>query len=516
MPIDVTKETLCINKIVGQKNETIIVEGDVIVPDVKPDILNAINTTGNVCIYKKDILEGKIRLDGDVKLYVMYLADDEKDSIRSLNTNIDFTKVIDIEGCMQNMSLDDEVTIKSIECQVLNGRKINIKVTLQIGIKIYSNEDVDVIKQIDNLKDVQSLNSTLKINSLVGEGTVKSSAKDTVVIDNVDNLAEVLSTDIYVTNKDIKISYNKVLAKADIVAKILYLTEEGAIKVKEATIPLMGFVDIENIKDTDICDMKYKLKNIIIKPNSQEEHSIYVELEFELYCRVYEEKEIETLTDLYSPSMEISYEQKNITTMANRFNASEKCSISEKISIPELNSNKLYDVKVKPVIVSQNISNSRIMYEGELQIDFIYSSNNSAGIDTKQAVVPFNFNVVSDNISQNANIETEVEIVKQDFIIGNDSIVDSKIELNFNVSMANYIDINIINDIHAEELKKKEIYSMIIYFVKEGDTLWKIAKKYKSTKEDIARVNNIEDVNKIYVGQQLFIPKYTEKSSVSV
>ena len=56
-----------------------------------------------------------------------------------------------------------------------------------------------------------------------------------------------------------------------------------------------------------------------------------------------------------------------------------------------------------------------------------------------------------------------------------------------------------------------EGYSMIIYFVKQGDTLWKIAKKFRSTVADIARVNGIEDENKIYVGQQLYIPKYIKK-----
>ena len=49
---------------------------------------------------------------------------------------------------------------------------------------------------------------------------------------------------------------------------------------------------------------------------------------------------------------------------------------------------------------------------------------------------------------------------------------------------------------------------MVIYFVKEGDTLWKIAKKFKSTMEEIATVNNIEDVDKLNVGEQLYIPKY--------
>ena len=145
MTIDVAKESLCINRILGQKSQTIIVEGDVIVPDIKPDILNAIQTTGNVCVYKKEVMEGKIRIDGDVKLYVMYLADDEESAIRSLNSSVDFTQVVDFEGCLPQMSIDDDISIRNIECQVLNGRKINIKATLELNVKIYSNENVEFL-----------------------------------------------------------------------------------------------------------------------------------------------------------------------------------------------------------------------------------------------------------------------------------------------------------------------------------------------------------------------------------
>ena len=49
---------------------------------------------------------------------------------------------------------------------------------------------------------------------------------------------------------------------------------------------------------------------------------------------------------------------------------------------------------------------------------------------------------------------------------------------------------------------------MVIYFVKPGDSLWKIAKKFGSTVSAIAEVNNIEQVDNISVGQQLFIPRY--------
>ena len=338
MQVDMTKESVCINKIVGQKIENIMVEGDMIVPDIKPDILNTISTTGNVCIYKKEVLEGKVRIDGEVQVYVIYLADNEEEETRSLNTSIDFTQIIDFENCSTSMSLDEAVSILSLECRILNGRKINVKANLQFEGTLYSNENVEILKQVNSIKDIQSLESNLNINSLVGEGSSKACAKDTIMIDNIDNLAEILKTEICIKNKDIKISYNKVLAKADIGVKILYLTEDNRIKLVESTIPLMGFVDIENVTEEDICDIKYKLKNILVKPNSVEEHSVYVEVQIDLYARVYQNKEITVIKDLYSPTTSLNFNQRSINTMSNKNTNKSICNIREKIALPEIRS----------------------------------------------------------------------------------------------------------------------------------------------------------------------------------
>ena len=92
MAIKLSKNNLCIHQIVGQKSEKIVIEGDEIVPDVKPDILSIVSTNGNICIFKKEIQDGKIKIDGSINVYVVYIADDEKSSMRALNTSIDFSK----------------------------------------------------------------------------------------------------------------------------------------------------------------------------------------------------------------------------------------------------------------------------------------------------------------------------------------------------------------------------------------------------------------------------------------
>ena len=378
MRLEVEKENLCINEMVGEKKENIVVEGDMIVPDIKPDIINTINTTGNVCIYKKEVLDGKVRIDGNVDVYVIYLAEDESDNTRGLNTSIDFTNIFDVAHCMSGMEADEKVNIKSIECKVLNGRKINIKVTLEVGIKVYSNEEFHMIKNIDEIEDMKCLRTNMQMDSLIGSGQTRTSAKDTIIIENIDNLMEILKADIRIINTDNKISYNKVLAKADTCIKIMYLTEDSRIRTVESVIPVMGFIDITDVTEDSMCDTQYELKNIIVKPNAVEEHSISVEAEIEINVRVYQNKEMELVQDLYHPCKQVDFDKKQVNIMTNKQNTEQIYRVNEKINLSEIGENEIYDVESKVKISEAKAMRDRILLEGEIYLNFIFQSNNVA------------------------------------------------------------------------------------------------------------------------------------------
>ena len=396
-----------------------------------------------------------------------------------------------------DMQLDTNISLKNIECRVVNGRKISLRAILDIEARISLNENVDIVNSV-NVTDVQTLSKSLNINSMIGSGTTKVYAKDTFTIDNIDNIAEIMKVDAKIINKDTKISYNKVLAKSDLSVRILYLTEDNRINSIENTIPVMGFIDIPDITEENICSVKYEIKNMIIKPNSVEEHSIYVEVEIGIMCSVYKNQEITLIQDLYSPSRQLVFTQKQIKVMGAK----------ETQAIPEIQGNKIYDVGINVDITNQKVQNNRIMYEGELKLNFIYASSTAKLIDTKMITIPFTHTMDFAGINASSNIETMIEISNQDFVVTSDSSVDIKIDLQFTASSSKNADINIIDDIKEDETRQIKTYSMVIYFVKSGDSLWKIAKKFGSTVERIVMVNSVEDENKLDVGQQLFIPRY--------
>ena len=512
MLVDAKKENLCINQIIKEKVEEVSIESDVIIPDAKPDILSVIDTNYTICLYKKEVMDGKVRLDGSLNLYIMYLPDSQVEAIRTINTSLDFTQIMDIEAARENMTLDCDINIKKVECRVLNGRKINIRATMDIGIKLYYNDNIEFIINVETDSFLQLLNNTMEINSLVGRGETQVYAKENIRVDDADEIAEIMKINLYIINRDIKISYNKVLAKAELDAKIMYLTEDGRINVVEDKIPVMGFIDIPNIKEDSICEITYNIKNMLVKINNNENRGIYLEVPIELICTAYEKKEINVIQDLYSVKDDVSFEKKPVKAIAEKRNTKNTLNISEQIKIPEIIGHRLYDVEVIPIISNQNIMKDKIIMDGNVMLKFIFEAENTGMLNIKNIEIPLNFNVELEGLDKNDAVNSRIEVESQDFIIGQNGNIDCKINLEYEINTSCCKTINVIDNLDIEPYNKDKSYSMVIYFVKQGDTLWEIAKKFKSTIKDIVEINNIENSNIIKIGQQLFIPRYIVKT----
>jgi len=507
MEINTTKEVLNVNKVICEKKEMINIQGDMIVPDSKPDILNTITTSGNACIYKKEVMEGKIRLDGNILTNIMYLADGSQDNIRGLSTGLDFSETINVPELEMGMNVDVMPTVKFIECRVLNGRKIAIKVTLEVAMKIYSREPVEIITDLND-ENIQVLSENMKVNSLLGDGTTKAFVKENISIPATDNLAEILNMQICLVDKDIKISYNKLLAKSEVEIKMAYLTEDGRICKTQTRLPLVGFIDMPNIQENHICETSYMIRNIIIKPNGVEEHSVYVEMEVEISCVAYEEKEIRAIQDMYCPGQKMEFNKAMVNTITDKQCKKNMCSIREKINVPELEVGTIVDVGVNPIINKENRMNGKVVYEGEVELNFIFTDNSAVGINTKKVTLPFEQAI--EGIPENCRLDTNIEVNSQEFV-NQAGTVSANLDLNLETDSYRSATIPVINDISRTPQEELEDYSVIIYVVKAGDSLWKIAKRFGSTVDDIVRVNGIERPDKLNVGEKIYIPRYVLK-----
>lgn len=514
MTVETIKESIHVNKMVATKKEIIMVEGDMIVPDSKPDILNTISTSGIVSVYKKEVLDGKVRIDGNINTYIMYMADDNDSRTRGINTDLDFSETIKVTNAKEEMDCKVRTNLKSIEARVINGRKVGIKATLEVEVDVYSNEEIEFVKDIADPQSIKMLKENIVVNSLIGTGENKIFAKDTIAINTEDNLAEILNARADIVGKDVKVSYNKILTKSEVEVNILYLTEDNRIESTVSKIPVVGFIDIPNVTEENICDVNYEIRNVVIKPNGTEEHSIYVEIEVGVAAFVYEEKEIQLIQDLYSPSKNIDFTQKKVTTITGKNTHRGIKQIREKIMLDNIENNSILNVNIEPIVEKMNINGEQLIYDGELELKFIFAGQDMQ-VDIKTSKIAWEYSVEKISNLEKSNINLEIEVLNHDFIIQDGGNVNCNIDLQMDVDISKNVTMNVIDEIEDAGIREAEDYSILMYIVKKGDSLWKIAKEFGSSVEDIVRTNGIEDENNIMPGQKIFIPHYSKTAVMS-
>lgn len=372
-------------KVMALEKET-EVKTDIIVPDIKPDMVAIKMTNANTYICKEEVTMGKLRADGRIDGYVSYLS--ESGESRSLEITLDYIENLDDERIKDSFNSKTYVSLKNIEAKILNERKISVTANVKMSSQFFEKEEVEYITGIENEK-FEVKEERFKIKKIVGDNRVTASVKESLETENQTPISEIIKVESSLSNIENKISINKVLSKADLTLRITYQTED----LKEASVsgnfPITSFIDMENVKDSQICESDYRIKNMFFKVDSVVSSKISFEIDFNVDLDVYEEEETSIIQDMYSLEKDVNLKSSEI----------------------------------------------EVCVDGE----------------TKK--------------------------------------------------------INIIEDIEEKECEKKNEYSMIVYFVKPCDTVWKIAKMFKVTMESIIRANDLEDPNKINVGEKLYILK---------
>ena len=192
-------------------------------------------------------------------------------------------------------------------------------------------------------------------------------------------------------------------------------------------------------------------------------------------------------------------------------NINDVFNVNEKINNLDIGVNKIYTASVKTLITNIEVLEGRAVYEGEIIETILFEASTAERIERREIKFPLNYEVSLVNQINKENLDVEIETITNNVAIEQNNSLSVKIELNIQTKMFKSMSINILEDLEEKEIENQNSFSIIIYFVKKGDSLWKIAKKFKSTVEAIKKINKIEDENNLTIGMPLFIPRYVSK-----
>ena len=113
-------------------------------------------------------------------------------------------------------------------------------------------------------------------------------------IEDDSKITEIFKADIEVKSKETKMSFNKLLAKAEIEIKILYLDENSKVKMVTGEFPLMTFIELKDTKENSLSELDYIVRNVFFKIQN-EGNLIEFQIDFEIKNLMYEEKKLNVI-----------------------------------------------------------------------------------------------------------------------------------------------------------------------------------------------------------------------------
>ena len=101
-----------------------------------------ISEDANLFIYKTDILNSKIRLDGNINLNISYMSDEGE--VKVINSFLNLVEQVDDSDITEKSRIEYDIDTYCIDAKVLNERKITVKIIFKFDYRVYTDEMLEL------------------------------------------------------------------------------------------------------------------------------------------------------------------------------------------------------------------------------------------------------------------------------------------------------------------------------------------------------------------------------------
>lgn len=509
MSISTERKNLNLNKISIRESVNTWIEQDIIVPDTKPDAIKIVNLTVNAYITECEILDDKIKVVGKLNYYIIYKCNEGDMGTRGLFVTFPYTQTLPVKGANKSMCATVIPCVKNVIYSLPNERKISTKTELIFKITLKAPVNISLVNKFETEEEIEcKVKEEMFNNIIVTKKSIIVSKEEVMLPKENEDFFEILKVVPNIKNTEYKESYNKIMVKGDLDASVLYLSEntDSPISTLNIKVPFTGMIELENINDRSNFDIKYLIQDFNIRPNVDitSTKTLTVDYQVEVEVKMFEESRVEYISDFYSQTRQLDYETENVSVVRNEANLKRTIDLKDTVSNILVNDNKLVEFFLDSNYISSRIAGNTIHIEGNAKMNLLLVNNNTLDLEMKVVDILVNEEYTLEEMKEDMGVSVNID-VEYSNIVQNGNDLEITATLGVSVDLENVTTINIVDKITEQKLDTSNLDSMNIYIVKAGDTLWSIAKRYKTSVDKIIKTNNIMDPDKLEIGQKILI-----------
>ncbi len=509
MSVNFKSEEIALKEIICSKYDTTKAEMDLIVPDLKPDIGKILQITPRCVITQKTSQQDKAYIQGVIYVTVVYIS--EEGSVKSIFTELDFSHIIDAKGAQSENHIWAEAEIDSMDYSIVNSRKINLKATLGIDIKICKSAIAALPAGFNDACELQAKYKDFSLCCASLDEDRDFSVKERLEVSSGKaDINEIIKLTAKMQNCDTNYADGKIHISGDVCISVLYTSPDGTLCSLDETIPVNEVLENITLPDGD-CEGSFTVKDISFTIGENPD-SAYRVIDISMTVggsfKTVKAVNISAISDAFSTKEPVSL-IKNTYDIENILDKSTtRIAHKETVSVPEYLPEiyKVLDLCGKARLTGISIEDGRINIEGEILSDIMYMSvSEEAPVSGFCHISSFSQSIDISCADQSSICEAKAELDHITYSIKDDKSLELRFIVLLTLTVLKGDTLEIIEDIkECEDAAADTLPPVIICFSKDGDTVWDIAKRYMATPEEIIKTNNLEDEN-LKEGQKICI-----------
>ncbi len=496
-------------EVVHTGSERISVDGDVIVPDIKPDVLKVLQVDASAGLTDKGITNGAVYVQGKLNVNILYIPDSEEETIGCIKASFNFKDRMENPEILPEMMLKINCDVSRVEFTLLNSRKLSVKATVTCDYEVVGERKIEIPCGF-NGECGEYINEPITIDTISAQESCDFIVRDSMEIaSGKQSVKEILKTDCKICDKEIKAVSGKLIAKGVLKACILYSTSDCGVDFCEAEFPFTEVFDVYDLSENDSCMLDLTVADIsseLCEDNDGDLRVINIECLINASLRACRKAEFNMISDCYCPGMDTDIKYNDITLKRYIDEIKSQSNIKEVISpdpkLPKLI--KVYNVIAQAEMTKITSENEKVITEGKIKVYVLYLTDNpKCAVYSFKKDIPFGFSFDCPAANGNMIYDADISVEYLSYNLNAAGEIELRCTLEQDIRITKKEKIKMITEMDTCERQEKK--DIIIYFVKNGDTLWNIGKKYAVKTEDIKCINGLDN-DDISYGQKLLIP----------
>lgn len=470
------------------------VDLDFTLPDYCADVEKIFKCTVTPEVYSVSSGGGQLIVEGASLVRVLYCASDKK-ILRCAEQTIPFSSSFNLSTDSEDAVNSVKVKTEYVNCKAVSPRRLMIHGAVSVSVLVIARRTENLYFQCDS-KELQTNLRNTTISELVSLQSETFTISESINTDSKSPVENILRSDAKVCLTDATAIGNRLMIKGEITLCMLYASVNANEPPQQFTYvfpvthsmecPDADSADVREI-DLNILSYDIKLKSDIVSVNPVVVFD--AKLSALVSCR--KESEVKYICDAYSTVCHTNLEYTPVTLENIVYPKTSIVMSKSAVSLGDIHLSRVIDIFCDSINIKPFVS-QKLKLAGKANFCILGYDDNSELVYIERSVDIENEEPLSAAFTCGSDISSMIKSVSYRLSDGN--TLELRAEIYVLTKLKKTENINIVSAVTDEgSVDFSEPSALTLYFAEEGESVWEIAKRYKTDKNALCAENNLSE-----------------------